>query len=353
MLGGYFMSKRLKSKKVLIFGVILLLWVIAAVLIGRVFFVSDDSENTKINIYCLSIDMGANTNYDSNSNNNEMRDVHIVAEQRAVKNGSTLLKENRKNEYINAVKDELLNVSATSNLYSAVPENVSVISCKYIEADNEGKVEVNFSKEYNNLSDGQQLLCNAAVTKTFTELEFVESVRIFVDGTEIKKGNGEAVGEIKSEVVELEPSIEPYKKDSIKVTLYFADDNAMGLCEEERDIEVNEKQSVEMRIVEELIKGPQSENLFSGIPEATKINDIKTENGICYVDLSKEFVSQHMGGSSGESLTIYSIVNSLTELDYVKQVQFLIDGVKETSLAGHVDFSKTFERDESYINKED
>ena len=46
-------------------------------------------------------------------------------------------------------------------------------------------------------------------------------------------------------------------------------------------------------------------------------------------------------------------MNSLTELDYIKQIQFLIDGVKETSFAGHLDFSKTFERDESRIIKED
>ncbi len=347
------MNGRLKSKKVLIFGVILFLCVIVAALMCGILFKSDNSENAKINVYFLSVDMGANTNYDSNSSNNEIRDMHIVAEKRAVKNGSELLRENKKNEYVNAVKDELLNVSATSNLYSAIPENVSVLSCKYVETDDEGKVEINFSKEYDDLSDSQQLTCNAAVTKTFTELDFVESVEIFSDGNEIKKGNGEAVGEIKNEVVELDPSIEPYKKDSITVRLYFSDENAMGLCEEERYIEVNEKQSVEMRIVEELIKGPQNERFFSGIPEATKINDIKTENGICYVDLSKEFVSQHTGGSSGESLTIYSIVNSLTELDYVKQVQFLIDGVKETSLAGHMDFSKTFERNESYINEED
>lgn len=343
------MNGILKNKKILISGIILLLCVIAAALIFWPLFKSDDSENSKVNIYFLSIDMGANKNYDSKSNSGEIKDMRIVAEKRVIKNGSQLLKENKKNEYVNEVKDEILNASAAANLYSAVPENVSVIYCVYKDEEDGGKVEINFSKEYNNLSYSQQLSCNAAVTKTFTELDFVESVRIFADGEEIKKGNGEAVGEIKSEEVELNPSIEPYKKDSITVTLYFSDENAMGLCGEERAVEVNENQSVEMRIVEELIKGPQSENLFSGIPETTKINDIKTENGICYVDLSKEFVSQHTGGSSGESLTIYSIVNSLTELDYVKQVQFLIDGVKETSLAGHVDFSKTFERDESYI----
>ncbi len=347
------MNSRLKSKKVLISGVILFLCVIAGAIACRVLFQSDDSENAKINIYFLSIDMGPNSNYDPAQNNNEIRDMHIVAEKRAIKNGSEFLRENKKNEYINAVKDELLNASAASNLYSAIPENVEVISCEYIEEDDEGKVEINFSDEYNDLPDSLQLTCNAAVTKTFTELEFVESVRIFVDGAEITNGNGEVIGELKNDVVELDPSIEPYKKDSVTVTLYFSDENAMGLCKEERYIEVNEKQSVEMRIVEELIKGPHTENLYSGIPETTKINDIKTENGICYVDLSKEFILQHTGGSAGESLTIYSIVNSLTELDYVKQVQFLIDGVKETSLAGHVDFSKTFERNESYINEED
>jgi len=48
-------------------------------------------------------------------------------------------------------------------------------------------------------------------------------------------------------------------------------------------------------------------------------------------------------------LTIYSIVNSLTEINSVKKVQFLIDGEKISDCKGHLDFSKPFERNEALI----
>lgn len=346
------MNKNLKNKRILIFGIVLFLCVIAAGIICTAVINSVKSDADTRNIYFLNVDLGVMADYSSNSEYKDIDDI-FTAETRVIADGNELLRDGKKNEYIGLIKDEILKAPKSSNLFPVIPENVSITSCEFIKTDDEkGKVEINFSEEYGNLTDSRQLTCMAAVTKTFTEVDFVESVHFFLNGKEIIRDNGEKIGEVKGEEVEMNPSIEPYRKDSIKVELYFSDENAMGLCKEERYIEVNEKQSVEMRIVEELIKGPENEKLVKDIPEETKINDIKTENGICYVDLSKEFISKHNGGSTGELLTIYAIVNSLTELDYVKQVQFLIDGVKETSLAGHVDFSKTFERDESRINKD-
>ena len=70
------------------------------------------------------------------------------------------------------------------------------------------------------------------------------------------------------------------------------------------------------------------------------------------VDFSKELKTKHWGGSTGESMTIMSIVNSLTELPGIEKVQILIEGQKEDTLAGHWDLSSPISRDESIIGKE-
>ncbi|MBR1443360.1 MAG: GerMN domain-containing protein, partial [Firmicutes bacterium] len=75
------------------------------------------------------------------------------------------------------------------------------------------------------------------------------------------------------------------------------------------------------------------------------------EEGICYVDLSSEFISKQAGSHNTDEMTIYSIVDSLTELENVKKVQFLIEGEKVNDLNGRVDLSKPFERDEIKIIK--
>ncbi len=326
-----------KKKVVLISGVIVFLIAVISVVVISCLGGAKENNDNSVNIYFL------------NSSTNE-----IVSEKRTIPNGVILLQENKKQEYIDAVKDEFMKGPKNTGNVIGLSDNISVISCKFQEiSDSKGNVEINFSKEYNELEDGQKLAFLSAISKTFTDLGFVDTVNVVVDGEKIQRDNSEPVEDIKNETIEVNPHIEPYKTDNLVVKLYFSDEQAMGLCAEERDITIKEKESVERRIVEELIKGPTTDNLYEVIPPETKINNINTEGGICYVDLSKEFVSQHNGGSTEELLTIYSIVNSLTELDQVKQVQFLIDGVKETSLAGHVDFSKTFERDENRILKDE
>ena len=151
--------------------------------------------------------------------------------------------------------------------------------------------------------------------------------------------------------VVLDPMISPDKINTQTVTLYFLDSGGMGLCEEKRTIEVKQSLTLENQIVEQIIRGPESDSLLPTVSMETKIGNIKTEEGICYVDLSSEFISKQTGGQNTDEMTIYSIVNSLTELENVKKVQFLIEGEKVNDLNGRVDLSKPFERDESKIIK--
>jgi len=48
-------------------------------------------------------------------------------------------------------------------------------------------------------------------------------------------------------------------------------------------------------------------------------------------------------------MTLYSIVNSLTEIPPIKGVQILIEGKQRESLTGHIDISMPFLRDEDWI----
>lgn len=105
-------------------------------------------------------------------------------------------------------------------------------------------------------------------------------------------------------------------------------------------------------IIEELIKGPGSKNLLPTIPNGTKIISVKRKLNIVFINLSEDFVENHGGGSSGEEITVYSIVNSLTELKDVGEVQFLIEGKKLEEYKGHLVFDKPFRRNGCLIEKE-
>jgi len=139
-----------------------------------------------------------------------------------------------------------------------------------------------------------------------------------------------------------------------KLTLYFADDQANYLIGETREVKIPKDASSETIagvIVNELIAGPTNKNLFATIPKETKLLKVKIDGQNAIVDFSEEIRTKHPGGSSGEAMTLNSVVNSLTEIQGIKQVQFLINGQKVESLAGHADLTRPLTRNASIIKK--
>jgi len=136
-------------------------------------------------------------------------------------------------------------------------------------------------------------------------------------------------------------------EEMVEVNLYFSDSQAMYLVPEKRKI--SQAPSLARQAVIELIKGPESSDLYPTIPEGTKINEVYIADDIVYIDLSEEIFENHPGGSSGELMTVYSIVNTLTEISPIKGVQILVGGNEKNSLVGHIDISMPLLRDEDWI----
>ena len=98
-------------------------------------------------------------------------------------------------------------------------------------------------------------------------------------------------------------------------------------------------------LIKLLIQGPKSEELMGCIPEGTKINNIKIVGNIVIIDFSQEFIENHEGGVEGETKTVYSIVNTLTELKEVNGVKIIINGEENREFNdGLVNFKTVFER---------
>jgi len=146
--------------------------------------------------------------------------------------------------------------------------------------------------------------------------------------------------------------------DKMPISLYFANDDNTKLKLEIRYVPLEEaKKSVNnlaSLIVKELINGPaKGSTLKATIPEGTELRaPVKIEAGVATVDLSKEFKENHPGGKAAERMTIYSIVNSLTELKEIEKVQFLIEGKTEKELRGNFKFDVPFPRTTSLISNE-
>lgn len=133
----------------------------------------------------------------------------------------------------------------------------------------------------------------------------------------------------------------------VNVALYFADRNGEYLKVEKSQIPF--VQGLARATVEALIAGPRQKNLTKTFPDGAKLLDINIQDGLCTVDMSKEFKENHWGGSSGEILTVYSLVNTLTQFPTVEKVEILVEGQKIDTLAGHMDLSTPVFRNSQII----
>ena len=128
------------------------------------------------------------------------------------------------------------------------------------------------------------------------------------------------------------------------ISLYFNNIETNTLMPEARliDVKILAKNPYE-EIVNLLIEGPKSDKLEKTIPEGTKLNKAEIKGDVVYLDFSKEFIENHKGGSEEESKTIYSIVNTLLELNEVNSVRILIDGEENKSFKdGAINFNNNF-----------
>lgn len=246
-------------------------------------------------------------------------------------------------KHLENVVNELLKGPADSPLVRVIPDGTKLLSLK----ESDGVVTLDFSSEYNTTSSSDELLARHSVAKTLFEIDGINKIKIFVSGVELMSANGDKVGEISKDSLVTTPTQNTTKYET--VTLYFSDDAAMYLIPEARAAALVDN-SIEKTIITELMKGPENKAHKPTIPDGTKLISVETKDGICFVNFSQEFVSKHNGGSAGEYMTIYSIVNSLTELDHIQKVQFLIDGNK-LEVFKHMVFNEPFERDNSIIAK--
>ena len=123
---------------------------------------------------------------------------------------------------------------------------------------------------------------------------------------------------------------------SIKLTLYYPNSDGSGLVSTDRSIVVADQEVIKAMFTE-LATPPTG--MEKPLPKGTVLKSASLKDGVATIDLSKEFQTNFSGGSAGEEMTIYSIVNTLTTLSNIQSVQFLLDGKKQDGILGQLDTS--------------
>ncbi|TCK98409.1 sporulation and spore germination protein [Natranaerovirga hydrolytica] len=245
---------------------------------------------------------------------------------------------------------ERLSVHPEESIYHrSIPEALNVIETRF----EEDTATITFDSYYTELSSLQEVLLRGSIVKTLTQFEEVEYVEFYINDQPLLDREERPIGLMSASDFVGDINNQESIINDIQVVLYFSNEDGSALEKEELRLLIDTNESLERKIIERLIEGPITEGLEPTIPEETVLKDIYIKEGICYVDFNEAFRSRHWGGSTGEVMTIYSIVNTLVELPNIDRVQFLIDGVKQDEFRGHLAFDTLFERNLDLVNMDE
>ena len=228
-----------------------------------------------------------------------------------------------------------------------IPENVTLMEYTL----DRKQLYLDFSKEYLTLDKATEVLVRAAVVRTMTQVEEVSYIGFLVEGEPLLDTKGNSVGLMNANTFLDTMGSEENATKIVKLNLYFANATGDKLKNQSSILEYNANVALEKVVVEQLIAGPMETGYYPTIPKDTKVMSVTTKDGVCYVNLDTAFTGQ--GYDVLGSVTIYSIVNSLTELTGIGSVQILVNGETSITYKDNISLETTFQKNPEIIEKGD
>lgn len=226
------------------------------------------------------------------------------------------------NELIFELFDCLSSNGKKEGHISPIPKEVIVNGFNLAD----GMITVDFNEAYKSMDNQSEVLCRAAVVLTLTQIATVEYISFTVEDVPYQKDEAAPLGAMDaSSFVDALGKANLYAKSDF--ILYFGNASGEKLKEYKLEGANYSGHTKEEFVMEKLIEGPDKKEYTATMSENVTLNNIVTANNICYVDLSEEFLLEQ--SNVANELVIYSIVNSLSELNDIHRVQISVNGKAE------------------------
>lgn len=223
-------------------------------------------------------------------------------------------------------------------LTSPIPSGTTLLGWQL----EEGVLTVDFSWRYGSLSGVDLTLADYSVALTLEQLDQVDQVDILVEGEEISyRGSPQIRGE--------DALLSIFRGEPVErvVTLYFPRQEGDRLEREERTLAVSQEESLAAALLEALALGPQDQE-SRGVISQGEVLSVEVREGVCYLDLAATFPELAAEDGSVDRATLYSLVNTLCQLETVSAVRFLCEGEAMTRY-GAVTITEPLQEDLSLL----
>ena len=175
----------------------------------------------------------------------------------------------------------------------------------------------------------------------------IDGVYFLVDGEELHDADGEEPGIMEPDQFIYNSYTEMRNYERVRLHLYFANEAGNRLVDAYRTVVYNSNMPLERIVLEQVIQGPNGNFAYPTVNKDTKVINITTRDGICYVNLSDEFSNEHLDVTP--QVALYSIVNSLCELPSIDTVQISVDGQQDTVFMESISLTGSFRVNEDIV----
>ncbi len=213
-----------------------------------------------------------------------------------------------------ALVRELLKGPADETLKSTFPAGTTLLSLE-IEGD---RARVDLSPSYESLSGVALTLADSAIAMTLSQVPEVSSVQITVRGRELAYRDRQVLN-----LRELLLTPEEDVISTVEARLYFLNQEGR-LTAAEQILDLYEGDTQVSAVAKALEGRPEGRDLLSPLPEGFQVKSVWLEEDICYVNLSSALLEGL--GESALQTALRALEDSLSSLEAVEEVRFLVDG---------------------------
>ena len=234
--------------------------------------------------------------------------------------------------------EKMAEVPEGQDWHAALQMEFSVQNC-FLEGNH---VVLSVDPAYKDMSATREVLVRAALVRTLIQIPGVDGVSMRIGEEPLLDRSGNPIGVMQKDTFVDNEGAEINAYDTVALHLYFADETGTQLVETSQTVMYNTNISMERLVVEILISGPEGKEMYPTVNPDTQILSVTDADGVCYVNLSSEFMDTV--GNVTPEVTLYSIVNSLAELKDVHRVQFMINGDAQILYRELIDLGSSFSR---------
>ena len=250
-----------------------------------------------------------------------------------------------RDELIDELVTEMMNVPGDKEVVSALDDKVAYERHEL----REDVVYLYFDSNYSLMKPYKEILTRKAIANTLERVKGIKFIGIYVDEQPLVDISGEVVPLFSSgDFIDGITNVNAYQK--VKLKLYFASESGESLVEEDRSLFYDINTPLEKLVLEQLIQGLNSKNAKATIPADTGIINTYIDENICYINFDDAFLKQNLGVR--EDVAIYSIVNSILEINTINKVKILVNGSSNVMYRDMLNLDTVFERNLDYLEKD-